>query len=236
MYRYISDIVKKARKEKQLTQEELIGKIGEHQVSIRTLQRIESGDLTVTDELVNIILDYFSLDLGYRLRDAYEERIMREWLERVPEEVEINECIKSINADIMEYRTLFHGEENLYKDYHIKSLPEFFIYLPLMDINRLNQALVRVGGTIRGYFTYFLDQCEWLYEEIPDSILKKAADEKVKDIFADDQALIEKMGDKEMAEIYQEYDRFLNRKLNIDSKIVDLCKTYTEYNESKSNK
>lgn len=183
MYRFLSVIVKKARKEKHLTQEDLIRKIGAHQISIRTLQRIERGDLAVKEELANIILDYFDIELWYRLRDEYEEKIVEDFLTVDTDDSRIKESIDEANAAICEYRTLFHGEENWMHHFPITNLAQFLIYFPLIDPNQLYDCLRRIGGDFQGRFYYALEKCEYLYDMIPDSHYKATADKLVKRVF-----------------------------------------------------
>lgn len=182
MIKYLDLIIKRAREERGLSQEALIQEIGEYNISVRTLRRIENGNRNVKSELVNVLLKHFDLDLAYKLRDEYEEKIAQEYLAD-ESGCSIKECLEEISVEIMKYRNLFHGETNSYHKFPISSLPEFLIYLPLIDANLLFDSLYRIEGEIHGRFCYVLEQLEVLYKRIPDSDMKRIADELVKGIF-----------------------------------------------------
>ncbi len=167
-----------------MSRQKLIEKIGEHKISLRTLQRIEQGAQNVRYSNINELEDFFGLELRYKLRDEYEEKIMRDWL--LEEDLTVQDCIEQINGHIEEYRTLFHREENRFKKYHITNLAEFLIFYPLMDPERLNEGLFRIGGEFRGRFYYALEQMEIIYKAIPDSELKRVAGELVQSIWDDE--------------------------------------------------
>ncbi len=178
MYRYQGEIIRKARNEQHLTQEELIKEIGEYQVSLRTLQRIEKGELNINAELANIILDYFGIDLMYRLQDEQEVKIMKAFLFKSA--LNVKECVEGANIAIQERRALFHGEKNGTQQFPIVNLPQFLIYLPLFAPSDLYECLRRIEGDICGRNLYVLEQCEYLYNTIPCSNVKRTVDKLAK--------------------------------------------------------
>ncbi len=212
MQKYIGLIIKRARKERGLSQKKLIEKIGAHKVSVRTLRRIEHGSTTVNKNLTKELLRFFRLKLNYTLQDEYEEKIMRQWLYDEYDDMKIQDRLNEANAEIEEYRTLFHHGKNRFKKFPITSLAEFIIYYPLMDPECLNQAVWRIGGKCAGRFYYLLEQMDWVYRSIPDSKLKQTADELVNDIWDDEDTIYDKYINKTMADDYKEYEKLLDKK------------------------
>jgi len=203
--RYLGIIIKKARSEKGLSQKALIQDIGEYKVSLRTLRRIEQGNQNVKAELYVELLNYFGLKL-FVLHDEYEHQIAKYWLFDNPyEDYSIEDCLYEIYGRIQEYR-LFFGGFKKETTYHITNLAEFIIYLPLFEKSKLNDVLKRIGGSIHGRFYYILDQIEWLYEGIPDSKEKAAADKLAKLIIDD--------GDSIDADDYETYVKLLESVCN----------------------
>ena len=174
MIRYASIIIRRARKEANLSRRKLIEKIGCEQLSYRTLRRCEEGEETVRKTSIEPLLDYFGIKLVYELQDEAEEHIMMDGLE--DEDLSIKECLDEINAQIAKHRTFFHGEEYTLCDYKIKTLMDLIIYLPLIPTDCLFDSLSRICGSCYGREEYVLDQMNYLYEIIPDSKMKKVAD------------------------------------------------------------
>lgn len=187
IYKYISEIIKRARKEKGLSQKALVNEIGEHKVSLRTLRRIESGCENVKDEFIQEILDYFCIELRYVIRDEYEDKIIRNIIYGY-DDMSIKDCIHEANGRIEEYRTLFHGEPHSMARFHITSLAEFLIYYPLFDSEMFKDVIQRIGGTINGRFYYVLDLMENLYRGISDKEMRSIADNLVERIWDDEHA------------------------------------------------
>lgn len=62
------------------------------------------------------------------------------------------------------------------KNYAIRNLEEFLLYLPLMDFNRLKNFLGRVDGNIGTHRHYVMEQLNYLYESIQNREAKHFAD------------------------------------------------------------
>ena len=62
------------------------------------------------------------------------------------------------------------------RKYHITTLAELSVYLPLIKIYILADVMSRIDGAIDGFENYVLNQYERLYEEIPDIPAKRYAD------------------------------------------------------------
>ena len=73
----IGAILKMAREEKGLTQEELVEKCN---LSVRTLQRIEYGEVTPRTYTVKLIFE--ALDLNYENSFVSEKGMISKWLEQ----------------------------------------------------------------------------------------------------------------------------------------------------------
>ncbi len=172
MKQFLGLIVKKARKERGLSQKALIKEIGEWKISRRTLQRIEQGSMRVKMELINEVLTYLNITLKYKLRDRIEKEIVQCCLE---EYESIEDSLWAITYYIDRYRAVFSERSSGVEEYHIKGLPEFLIYLPLFNKYILNDVLFRIAGNCRDY-VYILDKMERLYDSIDDKELREIAE------------------------------------------------------------
>lgn len=63
-----------------------------------------------------------------------------------------------------------------YQSYHIRTLAQFIVYMPLMHPEVLSDVFQRLEGEIFGNEDYFLTQMEHAYKSIPDSPAKVYAD------------------------------------------------------------
>lgn len=172
MKQFLGLIVKKARKERGLSQKALIKEIGEWKISRRTLQRIEQGSMRVKMELINEVLTYLNITLKYKLRDRIEKEIVQSCLEECES---IEDSLWAITYYIDRYRAVFSERSSGVEEYHIKGLPEFLIYLPLFNKYILNDVLFRIAGNCRDY-VYILDKMERLYDSIDDKELREIAE------------------------------------------------------------
>lgn len=202
MQRFVGTIIKRARKERGLSQIKLIEKIGEHHISLRTLRRIENSE-HVRDYSVNILLDFFKINLQYILLDSNEIEIAKDELSDYTQS--INECIYEINCRIAEYRDFSLPNSQLAGRYHITTLFEFLIYLPLIDSHLLFESLRRIDGNISQRFDYVFNNLEFLYNHIPDTKMRDIADELSKRVFMQDYPISETL----LAE-YEKYENLLS--------------------------
>lgn len=178
MYQFAGTIIKKARKEMNMSQRELIRKLGADAVSPRTLRRIETGTGSVKKKTIDLVLGFFDIQLPYTLIDETEKDIMSNVLSSTEP---IHDCLKLINKEITDYRSLFCTNSHDYEGhrFHIESLVSFLAYYPLMDKALLNDSLSRIGGDFTN-FGYVLKLLENLYSNIPNSKEKEIADKMVK--------------------------------------------------------
>lgn len=95
-------------------------------------------------------------------------------------------------------------EFELGRGYHITTMPELFIYLPLCKMHCLTDVVSRIGGQIDGYEGYILKQSECLYESIPSIPAKRFADNYLMSFRLDSK---EKLSDaeKEISEQLKQY-------------------------------
>ncbi len=213
MYRYAGLIVKKARKEKNLSQRGFIKSLGNEAISLRTLRRIENGD-TVKIQTIKPLLDFFEIQLRYTLSDENEDDIMRRGL-ALADNNSIKECIKLIDKEINEYRIFFCGDVYTNDRYHISSLADLLIYLPLIDTQLLFEALDRIGGDFFNRLDYALYQLDKLYLAIPDTEEKKISDELVKH---KNRAILELEVDR-----IKKYNVMVRGRMKKEQYINDLC-------------
>lgn len=93
--------------------------------------------------------------------------MVRKMLQSENEYSNMKECIDEIHYNIEVHRIFSKGEPR-YGNFHIKSLTDFLIYYPLLDMEALDDALYRIGGACHeSYYVYILEQMERLYESIP---------------------------------------------------------------------
>ena len=159
------------RREKGLTQEELVEKVGDENISLSTLKRIESGQGHIN--MIRVIR--ICRALGCKLQDLLDENLLREalkkWFSEPGEEGEVQDGL---------YRQrLFYPEPTdsvYYEARPIKTLMQLLIYLPLMDDVQVLDVLRRIEGNIFSRESYVLDKLWYLYQRIPDSKAKRYAE------------------------------------------------------------
>lgn len=161
--------IAKRRHELNMTQEQLVERVGEENISLSTLKRIESGNGNIDVERLSQICEA----LDCRLQDVLSENILEQAITIAydSEKAEIQDCL---------YRQrLFYPELSkslLYDDFPIKSLLQFIIYLPLMDEDAVLDVLQRIGGDAFDNEYYVLEKLQFLYKTIPDNKAKQFAD------------------------------------------------------------
>lgn len=94
---------------------------------------------------------------------------------------EFSETYKSYLGSITAMQRLMYpclppNDNKYWSSFNIKTLAQFFVFLPLMDSAILNDAFQRVECDIFGREDYFLLQIDRAYKSIPDSPAKKFAD------------------------------------------------------------
>ena len=158
------------RREAGLTQEELVARVGDENISLSTLKRLEGGSSHI--EMVRVMK--ICKVLGCKLQDLVAENVVREALEKYfcdPEDEEEA-------SEYMYRQRLFYPEtyESYYQCLPIKTLLTFLIYLPLMDPVQMMEALRRIEGDVFGRENYVLNKLWDVFRQIPDSNPKRYAD------------------------------------------------------------
>ena len=159
------------RREAGLTQEELVERAGEENISLSTLKRIESGQGHI--DMIRVIR--ICKALGCELQDLLGENNLKNAIEkRFADEGDEDEVQERL------YRQrLFYPEPTdsiYYESRSIKTLMQLLIYLPLMDDVQLVNALRSIEGDIFDRESYVLDKLWNLYRRIPESKAKRYAD------------------------------------------------------------
>lgn len=88
-------------------------------------------------------------------------------------------CWENENHDLEAVRILYEMDMINYtgqSKYKITTLPELLIYMPLGKMSDLFEAVCRIGGNIENNGQYILNQFNWFYKTIPDSLAKRYAD------------------------------------------------------------
>lgn len=167
----IGSLIAKRRKEKGLTQEALIEIIGDDQLSISTLRRIESGQGNMN--LFRLATICQALDC--KIQDVIYEDENREALEKIYNEPGDDEEIDAMLAELQ----LCYPEEPdyfVFQDMPINSLMKLLIYLPLLDLEDLMLWIYNNYGDFFGNEYYVLNKMKMLYERIPEGKAKEHAD------------------------------------------------------------
>lgn len=181
-YQIIGDNIRKIRKEKGLSQEELSELTN---ISKGTISQMENGNNRFNLESLEMIANVLGVQL-YRLVPN-TGNLMKN-LSKIVElqyDNEIDELLKyeEINEKIVIQRLFYPDYKSLntyYNHYEIKTLFEFILYLPLMNADLVEDFMMRVQGSFWQEEEYVLNQIKFLYSDIPDDDAKKYAD-KVKE-------------------------------------------------------
>ncbi len=167
----IGNTIAERRRKAGLTQEGLIDLVGEENISLSTLKRIESGH----GHLDMARLLRISQALQCELEDLVDAGSLRNtvepWFSLPEDEKEVE--------DLLYLQKLFYPEpcgSVYYRHRNIKTLMQFLLYLPLIDETQLWQVLWLIAGSMFGQESYLLDKLEQLFLRIPDSEAKQYAD------------------------------------------------------------
>lgn len=167
----IGSNIRGLRKLKNITQEQLIELIGDENLSLSTLKRIESGNSGFRVDRLGLICKAMNCDLA----DLFDE-------EQVNVAIK-NYCRLIEDEDSVRYRAeiqrLFYpkpSDQVLLQGWPIMSLLQFLIYLPLMDEYWLYNSLLCIDGKGFENEHYILSKLAYLYKLIPESDAKLYAD------------------------------------------------------------
>lgn len=153
------------------------------------LRKIENGILIPKIDTIGKIV----VELGFDVPDLNDDlALLAPLLSEDDCKYNSQKDFELVNSKLSEYRVLFPKERDeflpesekmtgIYKkmhDYPIMTLFEFMIYLPLMDIKNVYQTLGGINLEYCGLEScdYILSQLKQLYDDIPNSPEKRAAD------------------------------------------------------------
>lgn len=168
----IGEKLRKARKEKKISQEKLAEKAG---LSVSTIKRLESG-LSSSYKIENI--ESVANALGIQIYSLLEENEFQNLLRAALEEEfqSTEELEKEVDWHV-QIQTLFFPNTEYLSEYPIRTLLEFLVYLPLMNWFRLIDFLVhRINGDMSSNGCYVCRFLKILYDEIPNDEAKYFAD------------------------------------------------------------
>jgi len=161
-----------------LTQEELVGLIGEQNISLSTLKRIEHDEGRVSLSNAMMICKALDLSVSDIVDDKAELRYaLASWFN------EPDDDTKSEVQYRMNCQRVFYPEVEksiLFDNKPIKTLLQFLVYLPLMDDLQVLYSLRRLGGSVYEQEYYVMEQLSSLYQKIPESNAKRYADYSAK--------------------------------------------------------
>ena len=164
-----------------ITREGLIERIGDDNMSLPTLNRIERGDSHLNLDFLTMIAEA----MGYKLQDLIDDESIRSNAEKLYFDPQADHDDNRMEIDCAVYKQqLFYPmplKGSFYDNYPIKTLLQLILYLPLLDERLLYDSLLRIGGDLFRNEEYVLDQLLFLYKSIPESDAKRFADSAVKE-------------------------------------------------------
>ncbi len=168
----VGNNIRNLRKSKNVTQEQLIEAIGDENLSLSTLKRIESGNGGFNVGRLSLICKA----LDCELMDLFDQEQTKVAIENYCRLIEDEGAVQYV-AD---RQRLFYpkpSDHPLLQGLPITSLLQFIIYLPLMDEFWLYDCLQRIEGSGFDNDHYILGRLAFLYKMIPESDAKGYADE-----------------------------------------------------------
>ena len=166
--------IQKARNLRNLSREKLVELVGDENVSVSTIQRLENGETKISLELLLKICEALDVNLSEMLDANSAKSIVANLMSELEEEPRFEryylDMLKLFYPDLK-----YEGILDLRK-FPIRNLAQFMIYLPLIDKEHLNDVLYRLAGDPFGNEFYLLQQLEFLYSTIPEGNAKAYAD------------------------------------------------------------
>ena len=179
--------IKRLRKERGLTQEQVAELIGEDVMSLSTYKRIEEGKSSVNLRRAYHISKALSCkptdlisDIDDR-REAIKAFYAADGVDLDEEE------LKNLDDSLLLMRLCYPEVPNdpLYTRFAITNLMQFIIYLPLMDPLMLMNSLLGIDGDAFDREYYVLQKIAYIHRMIPESDAKKYADMMASECTAD---------------------------------------------------
>ncbi len=165
------------RRAKDMTQEQLIERIGDDILSLSTLKRIETGRGHLSLRNIAVICAALNCRIQDLIDDVDIRSAMKEFIIDCGDEVsEEDEGNIDFNINILNLCYPKEPEDELFDHFAITNLMQFIIYLPLMDPVKLTECLMRIDGVAFQNEYYVLSKIDYLYRNIPDCTAKRYAD------------------------------------------------------------
>lgn len=213
------------RREKGMTQEELVERVGEEYISLSTLKRMESGAGHID---MGRALKTCSV-LGCNLSDFLDEKQINSDFRKTVETY-FDGDVEEKDIDNVLYRQhLFYPKPVhycLYQNHAIMNLVQLIIYLPLMEEDLVYEVLRYLEGNVFDREYYVLNKLDYLVRNIPESNAKKYADLQAKRctydhyvaFYSGDQSIEEEMyldpkRSDEILSWYEEYIEIADKKM-----------------------
>lgn len=168
----IGEKIAELRKGKGLTQEDLIEIVGDENMSIATLRRIESGRCSLNLSRLSLICEALECDIRDVIKSNEKEDAIKAFYTEPNDEESL---VKRLLMDIQ----LFYPNSKdhpFYAEDSITNLVQFWIYLPLFDQEVLADCTSRLDGDVFGREMYVMDLLARLYRSIPEGEAKQYAD------------------------------------------------------------
>ncbi len=131
--------------------------------------KLRGGKLTIEE------LHIFATYLGCSIEDLLvftDDKFVEQELEIIP--ARTDEEFPSAE-EVSDTISLF---SNVYEKYEIRNLQEFFLYLPLMEINNVKDVAFRLCDNLHVELRHYLfEKLNYLYKSIPETPAKKYADQ-----------------------------------------------------------
>lgn len=171
----IGQNIQRIRELKKITREKLVELVGDDNVSVSTIQRLERGTTKIDIGLLEKITAALDIDA----LEFHEVNGPRSFIKSYLKDLEEDPRAEEYYLDMQK---LFYPDLHCdgildWRKFPIRNLAQFIIYLPLMDKKMLADILWRrLGGLVFGNESYLLHQLEILYSEIPEGNAKTYAD------------------------------------------------------------
>ena len=170
----IGQNVRRIRELRGITREKLAELVGDENVSVSTLKRLECGTTKINMELLQKVSTALNVDARDFLDVSGPRAFAKELLKERDEEPEMEEYFLDLQK--LFYPDLQYTGILDWRRFPITNLAQFIIYLPLMNMRTLSDVLWRVSGMPFGNEHYLLHELEVLYSEIPEGNAKAFAD------------------------------------------------------------
>lgn len=218
----IGNHIRNLRKAKNITQEQLIDLVGDENLSLSTLKRIESGNGGFNVGRLGLICEALNCELV----DLFDKEQIKLAIENYCRLIDDEGSVQFV----AERQRLFYPKPSdhfLLQGKPIVSLLQFLIYLPLMDEYWLYDCLQRIDGQGFDNDYYILSKLNFLYKMIPESDAKIYADMMAQkctydyflryissDITEKDRELLDPDKAKRPIECYEAYSKIIKDKFN----------------------